>query len=169
MTTIHPLYPYDSVGLAVMFVYGKDFQRHQIPSASASFRAVTISILIIWSLVAIILCAARRIWKQPRDGLFSSFIDTMIGFIAGGNLRMQSKFGRWFFGILLIGAFFINAIWTGNLLSYAVRLPDLKVTTLEQIAQIDPPIFLSYRRKESREIVYQILRFPIENSQFFFH
>lgn len=159
-TMIHPLYPYDSSDLLIMFVYGPDFERHMIEStASASMRTMTISIVIYWTLIAIILCAARKKLQLPRNGLISSFIDTMIAFISGGNLLLKYKFEKWFFTVLVIGAFFINALWTGDLLSLAISVPDQKVSTFEQLAEIDPPIFLFYKRKDLSDTTYAMLRF----------
>lgn len=156
---IYPLYPYESRKLSVIFVYGTDFTRRMniTMSIPEPIQMMAGYILLFVVLAAIILRLIRKKWKLRRDGLFSTFIDTMIAFIDGGNLRMQHKFERWFFGVLLIAAFFISSLFVGDLLDCVYRIIYEHINTFEQLAQINSSIYIS--SSLNSEEVYHMLRF----------
>lgn len=135
----YPLYPYTSDKLAIIFVYGTDYQREMnILFIPGSVQILATLILLFVFLATIILCIVRR------GGFMSAFIDIVIAFIAGGNLRMRFKFERWFFGILLISAFFITSIFTGNLLDCVYQVLNQEINTFEQLANINLPNIPAY-------------------------
>lgn len=139
----YPLYPYRSRKLAAIFVYGADFERQMnILSIPGSVQGLAISIVLFIISAAIVLCIIRRKFKLRRDGLISTFIDTMVAFIAGGNLRMQHKYERWFFGILLIAAFFITSIFTGDLLEYVHRILSQEIDTFDQLKNRNQSVYI---------------------------
>lgn len=72
---------------------------------------------------------------------------------------MQHKFERWFFAVLMVGAFFITALWTGELLSLVYRITDQKVNTFEQIIKINTTIYNGDRETHINDIVHEMLKF----------
>lgn len=100
----------------------------------------------------------RKKCKLPRNSLSSSIIDTLIAFIAGGNLRMRHKWERWFFGILLIGVFFTTSLFVGDLLDSVYRTMDQKIKTLNQLTELDSPIFIHSSLENHADQVEALLR-----------
>lgn len=137
------LYPYQTIKLTAIFIYGKDFTRQMnILSIPDSIRLMAILILIFVWMATFVLYLLRNKLKLPDANLLSSFIDTMVTFISGGNLRMLHKFERWFFGIMLFGAFFITSLFVGEFLDKIYCVIQQKVDTLEKVTEINPPIFI---------------------------
>lgn len=139
----YQLYPYDSNALCVIFVYGTDIQRGEhfafVPSYT---KALGIILTTYICLAAIVLLIIRKKLKLRRDGVLITSIDVMVAFVAGGNLRMQHRFERLFFGILLISAFFIVSIFTGTVLDSIYSISKQEVT-FDQLHKINSPIFIS--------------------------
>lgn len=167
-TMSYPLYPYRSNELVVMFIYGKDFTRGTniflIPDTIQTLAGL-ISLYI--CLAAIVLCIIRRKFKLRRDGLFAAFIDTLIPFIGGGNLRIGHKWEKWFFGILLIGAFFITSLFAGDLVDCIIRIWNQKISTFEQLAKINPPIVIDPTLAPYSERIQAMLRFVKHYMKYF--
>lgn len=137
------LYPYQTIKLTAIFVYGEDFTRQMsILSIPDSLRLMAILILIFFWMAALVLYSIRKKWKLSNANFLSSFIDTMVTFTAGGNLRMQHKFERWFFGVMLIGAFFISSLFVGEFLDKVYSVIHQKVNTLDEATEMNPPIYV---------------------------
>lgn len=137
----YPLYSYHSIDLVVLFVYGADFTREMnILFVPRSIQLLISSILLFKISAVIILYIIRRKFQLRRNDFMSALIDTMVAFTAGGNLRMGHKLERIFFGILLIGNFFIISLFSGDLLDCFYRILDQKVSTFEQLATMNPTI-----------------------------
>lgn len=156
----YPLYPYDSDTLTVIFVYGVDFNRQKnILLVPESIQLLAGLIALSMSASALILSIIRRKLNIRRSGLISTLIDTLISFVAGGNLRVKHGMERWFFAILLIGTFFITTIFAGGLLDYFYRILDQKIDTLEQLAVVNSPIYVSSSAKMHVNQIGEMLRF----------
>lgn len=85
----------------------------------------------------------RQLAKLKRDGFVSSALDTFIAFFSGGNLRMQHRLERIFFGILLIATFFITSIWNdADLISCSLD-SEQKIDTFQKLTQLNPNIYFS--------------------------
>lgn len=139
----HPLYPYVSEKLIVTFVYGTDIERQlNIWSVPASARAIFLLIAIFMCLAVITLYIIRNKFQLHRNSLLSSIIDTLIAFIAGGNLRIRHNCERWFFAILLIGVFFMTSIFVGDLLDSVYHTMDQKINKLNDLSALSSPIFI---------------------------
>lgn len=137
------LYPYDSKNLAVIFIYGVDFQRRMNISVTPnSTRLLIILIIIFMSSAAIILFFIRRNIENRRNEIIGTFIDILVAFIGGGNLRMQHKFERCFFGILLIAAFFVTLLFAGDILDLIYRNLNQRISTFQQLASINSPVYI---------------------------
>lgn len=159
-TTLRPLYPYRSDELSVFFVYGKDFQRQlnlfvEIPKP---IKVVASLIVLFVSLAAIVLHFIRRTFGLPRDDLVSTHIDCWIPFIGGGNLAIQHRFERWFFGMLLFSAFFIMSVFAGDLLDSAIKVLNQKISTFEQLAQLNSPIAINPALIQDSNMIHEMLR-----------
>lgn len=154
------LYPYHSVDLAVLFVYGTDFEREMsMLLLPESVQTLNILIVIFLSVAATILCIIRKRLQLRRDGFISTFIDTMVAFTSGGRLQMRHRWEKWFFAILLFAAFFISSLYTGDVLFYIYRILDQKIDTFKQLAMINAPIYIipSLRNK----FIFELLRFVL--------
>lgn len=156
---MYPLYPYQSTQLAVIFVYGIDYERQtNVWFIPKSTQIVFISVVLFVSLAAIILSFIRRKGELRGDGLITSHIDSMVVFTAGGNLRMHHNWERWFFGIMLIGAFFIVSIFTGDLLSCVYRTAS-KIGHFEQLAETNAPFYIHPIFTIQADLICGMLRF----------
>lgn len=140
----YSLYPHGSMKLMIVFVYGTNFTRQMnillIPEA---VQIVAALITLFMSLAALVLSIIRRKLNLQRGGILSAFIDIFITFIGGGNSRMDHKWEKWFFSILLIAAFFITSIFAGELLDCFVRILNQKITKLEHLKGLNAPIYIT--------------------------
>lgn len=157
------LYPYQTKKIGVIFVYGTDLERQRnIWFIPKSTQFGFIILLIFFNLSAILLYVFRKKMKLRGDGIISTSIDIMVAFTAGGNLRIHHKLERWFFGILLISAFFLTSIFMGDLLASVYSVVN-KIHTFEQLAQINSPIFIHPTFKPQSNLICEMLRFESEN------
>lgn len=158
-TLSYSLYPYNSDDLAVIFVYGADFQRElNILFVPKSVQTVASLIISLMSLSTIVLYLIRRKLRLQRSDFPAAFIDTWIAFTSGGNLRVENHIERWFFGILLIGVFFISSIFTGDLLECIYRILYQKFTSFDQLAKIEAPVYINPSLASNIEIIREMLR-----------
>lgn len=142
-----------------MFVYGKDIQRQRNISSVPSVVQIGISIFITFIIVAaIILCVIRKKLKLRHDSLFSTFVVIIVIFVGGGRLEMRHKLERWFFGTLTIVAFFMTSLWLGDFLGNIYQTMDQKISTFEQLAEINPPIYIPADFKLHSDEIHQMLR-----------
>lgn len=163
-TLTYPLYPYHDMEIAVFFIYEKDFTRRMnISSIPNSIQTIIGLIMLLMSLATVVLCFIRRKLELRRSNLILSFIDTLITFIGGGNVRMQHKIVSWFFGILWIGTFFITSVFSGDLVDYFTSIFNQEVSTFEQLAQINPRIVVADTLLQYRERIHGMFRFAIFN------
>lgn len=72
---------------------------------------------------------------------------------------MGHKLERIFFGILLIGNFFIISLFSGDLLDFFYRILDQKVSTFEQLATMNPTIYITQRIAVYNDEIHKMLRF----------
>lgn len=155
----YSLYPYDSVKIMVLFVYGTDYTRQMnillIPEA---VQIVAALITLTMSTAALVLSVIRRKLRLRRGGLLTAFVDIWITFIGGGNLRVDHKLERYFYAILLTAAFFITSLFAGELLDCIVRILNQKITKLEQLKEIDAPIYNTASLHASHKRIDELLR-----------
>ena len=134
----YELYSHQTEKLTVMFIYGKNFQRKRdIFIGSTSVLLVTTLVVLFMALCSITLYIIRRNFNLPHGNITLSIMDCLIPFIGGGNLRMEHRFERWFFGILLFGAFFIMAVFGGDLLDTIVQIHSSKIATFDDLAKVN--------------------------------
>ena len=136
------VYPYMTTELRVIFVYGTDFRREMniflIPRAVQIAGAMILTFIFAASIT---LYFIRRKLRLPRRDFMSALMDCWIPFIGGGNLQMHHRLEKWFFAILLFSAFFIMAVFSGDLIDCVVRVLHAKVSTFAELAEINPPIY----------------------------
>lgn len=143
-SSLQYLYPFRTIELLVVFVYGDDFTRKMnILSIPKSVQIISGLIVFFMSSSAIFLSIIRKKWNFRRSSLVSSIMDTLIAFIGGGNLEMRHIFERWFFAILLFGAFFITSIFAGDLLDCVYQILHQKISTFEQLAATNSSIYIN--------------------------
>lgn len=162
--TIYPLYPYDSVDFAVLFVYGDDFQRemHLFAGIPKTIQLIAIFILLFLSLAAISLRIIRWKLRLPRNDIVSTHIDCWIALIGGGNLEITHRLERWFFGILLCGAFFIVSVFSSDLLGSIVKVFNRKMSTFEDLRKINSPIYIRAEIEAYSQLIHEMLRLVLQ-------
>lgn len=143
----------------VIFVYGTDFTRHMnIVFVPESIQTLAVLLVSFMSSATFVLYLMRRKLKL-RNGLTSTFIDIIIAFIAGGNLRVQHKLERSFFGILLIGVFFLISLVASDLLDCVYRILNQRISTFEQLTKINSSIYIKTALTLHKSIIREMLRF----------
>lgn len=136
-------YPYHSRRLYSIFVYGTDYKRSIDIFRVSNLIKIVIALIALLLIVAILtLYTMRKLFKFPSSDAVSCTMDCLVLFIGGGNPRMGHRFERWFFGILMTGAFFIVSIFGGDLVDSVVRILNSKVRTLEDVIEINPSIHI---------------------------
>lgn len=158
-TLAYPLYPYNDMEIVVFFLYEEKFTRRMnILLIPKSIRTLAGLIMSLVALATIVLCIIRRKLKLRRSGLIPSFIDTLTAFIGGGNVRMQHKIVKWFFGILWIAAFFKISVFLSDLVDYFTSILNQEVSTFEQLAQINPQFVVSESITQHRGRILEMFR-----------
>lgn len=79
---------------------------------------------------------------------------------------MRYKWERWFFGILLIAAFFIISLFTGDLLDCVIAILNQTINRFEQLAVLSTPIYVHPAIKKNVAIIQEILKLVIVNIEF---
>lgn len=163
-TMAYALYPYESHRVEVIFVYGDDSTREmkRISNIPVQIQILASLIGLFVILAAILLCIIRKKLNLRHHSILSTFIDVMITFTSGGNLQMRHKIERWFFGISLVGAFFISSLFTGDLLDCVYQVLHQRIDSLEQLARTDAPIYVSVtiRSEDLKEALrYLVVRY----------
>lgn len=153
------LYPHEWSEAIIVFFYGSDYDR--------SLNRLMFSNLFmanIWnygSLIMIILIVfiTRRIYKLRRDGISSCVIDIMVTVVGGGRLPFSHRSEKWIFSILLIAGIFINAIGIHGILFPSFINPDRKISTFEELARVNPPIYITRFHEKREAFICDTLRF----------
>lgn len=143
-----------------MFVYGTDFKRelNLIAGIPMSIQLGAALIMLFVSIAGIILYIIRRTWRLQLSDLVSTHIDCWIPFIGGGNIQLRNKYERWFFSILLFGAFFIMPTFAGHLLNSALSVRKQKINTFDRLANINTSIFITPTLSIHSDIIHSMLR-----------
>lgn len=153
------LYPYHSTKFAVVFVYGKGAMRQTERIGLSGLQLnIQYGFLVFVLLAAAILCYIRRRNRLRRNGCMLCLIDVHVAFIGGGNLSMRHRFERWFFGIISIGAFFLLIFWMESIFYPSFLIRDQSIQTFEQLAKINPPIYIPVIIKNDEEKIEEMLR-----------
>lgn len=151
-----PLYPHHDVELKVMLVYGVDLRRQGcITSIAFPIGWIALFVVSAASILFFIRVRARR----QRNGFISSAFDIQIALFAGGNLRIEHKWERWFFGILLIGVFFLLSIVLNSPLYGCAISPEQSVTTFSGLAKLKTPIYIGTDLKREQQAIIDIIRY----------
>lgn len=158
--TTRSLYPYYSIKLSAIFVYGQDFNRNIDLIHLSSRLLIFISVFnVVLILLALILWIGRRKLKVRPNEFTLALLDILIAVWAGGNLRIRHRLERWFFGILLITFFFFNSIFTGDLINQIFRVQSHKVTKFEELSPLNLTIYTNPGLKNCDVFVDGMLRY----------
>lgn len=154
------LYPFESTKLVVTFVYGVDFERelNLFAGISKSTQMGAALVMLFVSIAGITLYFMRRTLGLPRSDIVSTYMDCWIPFFWGGNIQMRHKYERWFFCIMLFGAFFIMSVFAGQLLNSVLCVRNQKISTFEQLANIKSPITILPTLGIYSDIIHSMLR-----------
>lgn len=112
-----PLYPYRSMEMSVLFVYGSNYQRQVNNNVLSKLKIFALSWMNLFVILAAILLTYIYRWTRIScDGFISALINVLVIFTGGARLRMNHIFERWFFIIVSIGAFFFDGdfTWTNS-------------------------------------------------------
>lgn len=157
------LFNYHPTELRMMLVYGTELQHlHKEGIEKLQHFKSTHIIWAIMLLASGVLCFVRRKLRLPHDGFISSYIDVMIIFFAGGNIRIIHRIEKYFFASLWIAIFFLNAIYCGLMFDIVWLYPSGIALTIHQIKTIQPPVFLSPTLRDNEQSIKGIIRFGFE-------
>lgn len=149
------LYPYHAIELKALLFYGENLKR---PSCKTKAVAPNIWVSIYMSLAVATLLFIRKKAQLRHRGFFSTVLDVQIAIFAGGNLRVQHKWERLFFGIVLISAFFLLSIVLNSPLYGCAISPERSVTTFEGLAKFKVPIYISKDLNREQDAIIQMLK-----------
>lgn len=152
------VYPHKSEPLKVAFIYGTNFMQ-QRNGIIYNYSLLLLLNFVFFAMAPTALCFIRRKLKLRGNGLLSCTIDMIIIFVGGGRLRLMHKFEKWFFGIFSIAALFINAFGFQSTLYPSFLLPSQNIDTFEQLAAINPPVYIGQSFVQHMEVVTDMLRF----------
>ena len=156
------LYPFHSIEFIAIFVYGTNYQRGgPVFNASGTVQLVGGLIALFVVVTAIILWLLRRKLGLSRGEFQLSLMDSLILIIGGGNLRMEHRFERYFFGVLLVGSFFMMAVFGGNLLDCFINVSDSKVRTFDDLAKTNSTIIFDGASSLYKNEIIGMLRYPV--------
>lgn len=153
------LYPYHSGLLRSVFVHGIDYQREtEMFRVYTSIKSVTAIIASLFIVAIIILYAIRKRFALPGNDVGLCVLDCFVSFIGGRGLQMRHRFERWFFGILLIGVFFIVSVFGGDLINSVVCILVPKILTYEDLVGINPLVYIDPEVTSPHLGVHEMLR-----------
>lgn len=137
------LFPIQLIKFKVVFVYCANFERERnVFNASKSVQLTAGLIVSFVVVTAIILWLLRRKFNLAHDEIQMTFLDSLILTIGGGNLRMDNRFERWFFGPLVVGTFFLMAVLGSSLLNCFISVSDSKVKTFDDLSKTNATIMI---------------------------
>lgn len=155
----HPLYPFHSVKIGVILVYGTDITR-QTNLISIPKWVYIMSILLVLVLItyAAIICALRRKARLRHIGFISSFIDTSMAFLGRGNHRMSNRLERTIFVYLMVAGIITSPIWSGIFVIQTYNVLYQRVKTFKELAATNTPIYISGSLTHHEQNVVQLLK-----------
>lgn len=149
-----------------MFVYGTDFQRNMNKQFLPEWiRELQNWFLLFMSSAAILIWIARRKLHLPRDDFFTSSIDIFVAFIGVGDLQMRHKVERWFFCTLMIGSFFMTAMFASDLFLY--NYEDKRIRSISQLPEMNLSAYATQSLAKYNDIIKEMLRFETDTNSIF--
>lgn len=124
-------------------MYGTDYKRKfDIFPISRPVKIVSALIVSLLAVATIALYKIRIRFELPGNSFGSVIADCLIAFIGGGHLRMEHRFERWFFGILMMGAFFIISVFGGDLVDSVEHVLNSKVEAFEDLTKTNLTVYV---------------------------
>lgn len=149
-----------SIELKTFFVYGTDYRRGMHLQAIPATTAIAAGVILLFiCLATITLTFIRQKLRLSGGDFIKSFIDCLVPFIGGGSIQMRHKYERWFFGVLHFAAFFIVAVFAGDIVDSVIRILNSKVSTYRELAQTNTSIFINEALKLQHNEIYGMLRY----------
>lgn len=112
---------------------------------------------VIYNAAATALRIIRQQLRLPRHEFLSKVIDCLIPFIGSGNIT-HHRLECWFFRIMYISAFFIVSVFVGNLMDSIVQVHTRKFSTFDELAEINPQIYINLELDPYSDSIEEILR-----------
>lgn len=156
------LFNYHPTELRMMLVYGTDLEHSQkgIFTTYFEYKSNQATFAFFYGF-PVILLVIRRILRLRHDGYISCVIDIAVGFLGGGNIRITHWIEKWFFSVIWIAAFFLNAIYFTLVFGTVwTNFNDIG-KSVGDIAMLNTPIYLSPDLEENEQSINVILRFDI--------
>lgn len=158
-TNVHSLYPYRTTELFAILIYEWDYKRDiGVFSIPTSVKVVVGLILLFLCFATIVLWIIRRKLQRPRNSIISAFFECLVPFTGGGSVQMRHKLERWFFAVMYMSSFFIIAVFAGDILDSLVRIQIQSISTFEQLAEINPPIYIRNEMALHSEEIREMLK-----------
>lgn len=98
---------------------------------------------IVFMTFAVIMLFFLRLGNLMLENNFTmAYVDVMAVVTGGGTIRYRDKLEKIFFGFLLLGSFYVNAICIENLLfaEFLIKAPE-RIDTFEKLAKCNIPIY----------------------------
>lgn len=150
------LYPYQTVDLAVVLVYGANTKRTQYRVAVKNFGRFLSFLTLILS--AGVLCHLRKRYRLRHASFVSSLIDILIVFFGGIRLRVKHQLERIFLGFLLIVGVFVMTIWIEAVIFPSFLIGNHTINTFSKLADLNAPIYCSLEFKGNGHLLQEILK-----------
>lgn len=160
---VHTSYPYNSIELSAVFVHGHDLDRHVevdiflIPKNVMILFGITTFLFLT---VTIVLWIGRMKLIKQNDFLLAA-LDISILIFGGGNLRIQHRFEKWFFGILMLLVIFALPVYTSVYLDEAYYMLNQRLSTFEELGQFNLSVYSSSPLRNHNNDIQEMLRYVL--------
>lgn len=159
LNVLFPLYPFNTIQLHAVFVYGTDFSRQMnilsIPKLVKMLARKSYSW--VWQQSFSVLCVGNSHSNasiQCQQLLILSSLS-----LVADDFKWHTNWKKWIFGILSLGAFFIISLFAGDMLFYMYRILNQKVNTFQELSTIETPIHSNPTLTMYGDDIQKMLRF----------
>lgn len=160
---VHPSYPFDSIELCAVFVYGHDIERQvDIYHFSKKFMILfSINNFITTSLATILWIARRKIMSISQSEFSLAQLHILSVIFGGGNVRIQHRFERYFFSILMLASFFTVPLTLGEYLEEAYNFLNQQMSTFEELRQFNLSVYSTPPLRNHNNDVQEMLKYEL--------
>lgn len=152
------LYPYGETELFVVYYYPIGSKRQRKEPFRNWMDNVTKFMDIFFFTTTIGLYMLRKFLKIRGDIFISSYFDVNIVIFGSGILHIRHKIERIFFGILLIGSFFLSSVWINGFLFENCLISEQKIDSFADLKRINAPIFIDQLLESHEGFILEMLR-----------
>lgn len=160
---VHASYPYNSIELSAVFVYGHDLDRH----VEVDISLIPKNLMILFGInfflfltVTIVLWIGRMKLVKQNDFPLAA-LDISILIFGGGNLRIQHRFEKYFFGILMLLVIFAVPLYTSVYLDEAYYMLNQRFSTFDELRQINLTVYSSSPLRNHNNDIHEMLKYVL--------